>query len=284
MAVADHGGSRRCGLGRVEGDARDRGRDDLARASAAGTGPFRRRAFGRRRGAGGRDAAGRVRPHPGPRVRRRLVRGRRHDHVLREPRGPAAVPPGGRRDAHRDHPRTRDPPRPAVRRHERVAGRPVDRVGPRTPPGRGHAGQRARRDRRRRFCDVDARVRSGLLRVPTVVARRRAHRVHRVGLPADALGRDRAPGGRCRVGRFGRAVARGRGGRAGVDLPAGLGPRRFVDLRLGSYGLVEPVPGGGRRRADEPDADVRRVRRTDVELRLLVVRVPVRREDRVHVP
>ena len=112
------------------------------------------------------------------------------------------------------------------------------------------------------------------------VAGRDAARLARVGPPGHALGCD--PAARRPVRRrwhAGRIGARRRRPRR-VDRPARVVARRRPPLRVGPDRLVEPLPPRRRAVARAARADGRRVRRSGLGLRAVVVRVHGRRLDR----
>ncbi len=256
----------------------------MARASAGGGRSHGARARGSVGRPGRRDAGGVRRANARSRVRRRRVRRPRLDRVLLEPRRPAFVPAGAGRCPPRDHAGASTAPRDPLRGPGRLARRPVDRMRSRASRGFGDADERAR-PAAERWLGRAGRVRRGkrFLRLPSVLGIRRSDRVAPLGDAAHALGRDRAPCGSLRGRRGGRGRRRRR--RAGrLDLPAGVVPGRHPPLRLGPNRLVESPSARGRRNGDEPDPDGGRVRRPGLGVRLLLVRVPGGRPDRVRLP
>ena len=284
MVLADHARDARLGLGapRAGGDGRGVGlldRDPAGGGGAGRAGPRRRVQRAGRRGAGRLQ-----RPHEGPRVRRRRVRGAPRRRVLLELRRPAAVPAHARRGrAGPDH--ARDGRRASVRGRARHGRRRVvarrARTARRRARSRGRP-ERARRDPDRRLGGASGdRVGPRLLRRSAHLARRHDALLPRVGSPLDAVGRHRAVRGgplRRRDARGG--SSRGRSRRRGVDLAADVEPRRRAVLGERSQRSVEPRTRA-RRRTSDGASGAGGVRLAAVDLRGVVVRVPGRRPDRV---
>ena len=101
-----------------------------------------------------------------------------------------------------------------------------------------------------------------------------APRLARVGPPGHAVGRDAAARRRVRAGRHARRVDARRRRPGRVDRPARVGARRDAPPHQRPERLVEPVPArrGPAARAARPDRGG--VRRSGLDLRPLVVRVP----------
>ena len=211
---------------------------------------------------------------PRPRVRRRLVRRRRRDRRLLRLRRRPAVP--ARPGCHRrraDHAGRSV----ALRRPPRRPRPPPVLCGPRGP-------------RRRRASEAvvntivaipldggdPCRPRLGtrLRRLAAPVARRDAPCLAGVGPPGHALGRD-APARRAdRARRHARRVDPGRRRAGRVDRPARVGARRDAPPDQRPERLVEPVSARRRPATRAARADGGRVRRSGLDLRSLVVRVP----------
>ena len=131
--------------------------------------------------------------------------------------------------------------------------------------------------------DRDPRVlvtRAGLRLVAAALAGRIAARLARVGPPGHAVGRD--PPARRRRSRPTApwASPRSRPAARRVDRPARMGARRHAPSRLGSERLVEPVPARRRPAARAAGADGGGVRRPELDLRPVGLRVPAGRLDR----
>ena len=174
---------------------------------------------------------------------------------------------------------------PPVRRPARVARRARRRVRPRAPRGRRGATDERAGDARVRRLGRAACGRLGprLLRVATVLSRRRPAGLARVGPAPHALGRHRADGRRRRERPRRKGAACGGGPAESVFQPE-WSPEGIAASRLGPDRVVERVPRGSRRDATEPGAARGRVRRAAVGVRVRDVRVPLRRAHRLRVP
>ena len=248
LAIAHHrpDGGRRPDRG--ERAAPRTGRGLLAGTPAVRGRPLRAGAGYRRRQDPRRDATRYERPHPGPRIWRRRLPGEGRDGLLLELRGPTPLPVGRGRSTPPDHAGASRAGCPPLCRRQADTRRAMVRLRSRAARGR-RTRERARRHPGGWFGRAaDRRRRPRLLLESPALARRAANGVAVVGSPADALGRQRAVGGRA-LRRWDPRGAEAGGGRSGgVDLPAGLESRGHPALRLRPHGVVEPLPGGRRPR------------------------------------
>ena len=253
-------------------------RGSSRRGRPPGAGP----AVGRRHD-GRPDAPAIRRPHASPRVRRRVVRGRRwHGRLLALPRRPAVPPRPGRRNAGRHHARGAVPlRRPALRPRAAPVLRGPRGSRRRRPGGGGH------RRHRPRWRARAARPRRA---ARTSWRRRASPRTARPspgssGITPTCPGtrRDSAPRRSLADGSLGPSDLAAGGPEESIVQPewSPEGVLHLVSDRTGWWNLYRLLEGPA---AGAARSDGGRVRRSVVDPRSLELRVPAGRLDRRHRP
>ena len=173
------------------------------------------------------------------------------------------------------------PGRPVALRRPSPGPRPPPLLrGPRGSRRRRRGGQHDRRHPARRRRPDGPRHGPGLRRRAAALARRIPAGLARMGPPGHALGCDAAARRRVRARRDPRTRDPGRRRPGRIDRPARVGARRHAPPHQRPERLVEPLPARRRPAARAARADGGGVRRSGLDLRPLVLRVPARRRDR----